>query len=290
MRSLLLNSSPLNSKIWNACVRGLASQSAVQSLPGIDRYSTLGQRWQQHENQILIAGVDKQELELEKAGIAITELTRREKWEEIENYCHVNGINRSAEQCRQRWHRLSHAVSKIKHWESCRPPGKSSFWSMKTSEKKSEGLLFSLDLETFNAIDVIQSRNEVACRTTDFSDAEAVSPESPSSEVNGQQQIMDIEAQQGTQETTASITNDQGVHAPNQESSNTWMEVAHETNSAGTEDRPLLFVNAINECLSYLKDMVFDPGEPLKAQADRGCGTDTQSKSAKSTNKDSSGQ
>eukprot|EP00250_Pteridium_aquilinum_P015584 c22656_g1_i1 orf=1010-1624(-) len=173
MRHLLCNSYVLKTKIWNACVRGIASESVAQNFEGSDKTSTLGQRWQQHENQVLIAGIEKQELELEKGGKWNSEQTRREKWEEIETYCHLYGINRSAEQCRHRWQRLLHAFSKIKNWESCRPPGKSSFWLMKASEKKEEGLSFSLDLETFNALDVIQSKKGQAYSTIDFSSAEA---------------------------------------------------------------------------------------------------------------------
>lgn len=274
MKHLLLNSCVLKTKIWNVCVRGIASESVVQSIEGTDRNSTLGQRWQQHENEILIAGVEKQELELEKAANAYTEPTRREKWEEIETYCHLNGINRSAEQCRQRWQRLLHAFSKIKHWESCRTPGKPSFWSLKANEKKAEGLSFSLDLETFNAMDAIESRKGVACMTTEFSEAEAVGTESPSSEANAQQQIMEASETQGcTQETITSIASNQEDHALNQDSSTALMKSTQQTNVTHNDDRPMIFVNAINECLNYLKDFVPDSGEP--AQVDRGTGVDT---------------
>jgi hypothetical protein len=83
--------------------------------------------------------------------------TSKERWENIAAYCQQNGINRTGPQCRDKWHRLTLAFSKIKNWESYRPPGKKSFWKMKVEERHAEGLGFRLDEHTFAALDAMGS-------------------------------------------------------------------------------------------------------------------------------------
>jgi hypothetical protein len=66
-------------------------------------------------------------------------------------------INRTGPQCKDKWHRLTLAFSKIKNWESFRPPGKKSFWKMKVEERHAEGLGFRLDEHTFAALNAMGS-------------------------------------------------------------------------------------------------------------------------------------
>lgn len=170
-----------------------------------EQKSTCGRRWQLHENLVLIAGKENQELELEKAKKEKIEKTNKEKWEEIETYCHQNGIDRSAEQCRLRWHRLMLAFSKVKNWESRRRPGKLSFWLMKADERREKGLPFSLDWEAFNALDELHSKKGITCATTHFLSEKAdsskfKSTESPSYEVNLRRHIVDEAEMEGCAE------------------------------------------------------------------------------------------
>ncbi|KAI5054962.1 hypothetical protein GOP47_0030107 [Adiantum capillus-veneris] len=175
MRYLLLKSSALANNLWRGFARSIASEPAVHCSDGTEKN---GPRWwQQHENQVLIAGIEKQQLELEKLGRWNAEQSSKKKWEEIENFCYSMGISRNAEQCRQRWQRLLTAFFKIKSWENCIPLGKKSFWLMSASDRKKEGLSLNLDRETFHAINVIQSRKELWYSTAGFSSAGEVSSE-----------------------------------------------------------------------------------------------------------------
>ncbi|MCO5555869.1 hypothetical protein L7F22_009414 [Adiantum nelumboides] len=201
MRHLLLKSSVLNTNLRKAFARSIASEPAVHRNDGADRNGTTGQRWQQHENQVLIAGIEKQQLELEKSGRWNAEQSRKKKWDEIENFCHLKGINRTADQCRCRWTRLLHAFFKVKSWENCIPRGKSSFWLMGSSEKKVEGLPLNLDQRTFDMIDVIQSRKESWYSTAVFSGGDTDNLERDECSVQQQSDTADYEARQSAAET-----------------------------------------------------------------------------------------
>lgn len=293
MRHLLLKSSLSKTNLWKAFTRGVASEPVVQCNDGADKNGTLGQRWQQHENQVLIEGMEKQELEFEKVGRWNAEQNWKEKWEEIENFCHSKGINRSAEQCRKRWQRLMHAFFKIKSWESCIPPGKASFWLMKASEKKVEGLPFSLDWNTFNAIDLIQNRKELWLSTCGFSSAEEVSIESPSSDVNSPQvetddletprcdeaqhqlERHDVETQPQSRvkhqsetddsHTATSISNDEDMHALEDVPSTALMEPAIQVQKPHYDDRPPVLVRFVHQCLVDLEGLDYDSCDSTKS-------------------------
>lgn len=56
-----------------------------------------------------------------------------------------------------------------------------------------------------------------------------------------------------TSETITSIASNQEDHALNQDSSTALMKSTQQTNVTHNDDRPMIFVNAINECLNYLK-------------------------------------
>ncbi|KAH7294075.1 hypothetical protein KP509_28G055100 [Ceratopteris richardii] len=182
MRHALHKSFVLKACLWRNSTRGIASEPVVQCHSGADRNSTLGQRWLEHENEVLLKAIQKQEHLIEKAENPSAESHRRLKWEEIETFCHSEGIFRSAEQCRNRWQRLLNAFNRVKSWESCRSPTKTSFWAMKASDRKSGGLPPTFDRSTFDFIDLIQNRKDISRSMVASAAGEEATAENPSSE------------------------------------------------------------------------------------------------------------
>lgn len=138
-------------------VRGMSSEPALQNIePEIKKRT----RWQLHETMVLIAAKRKQDLKL--AGRKSDLKTAGEKWQEVEIYCQQNGIERTAQQCRSKWERITAIYSKIKDWEERRSDN-SSFWLMKPDERKAEGFHHGLDRETFRALDELYSKTSSKC-------------------------------------------------------------------------------------------------------------------------------
>lgn len=157
MRQALYGSCKSRPQVWH--VRGTASQAViVDDTEASQKKTTRWRRWQAHETMVLITAKQQQELgQLERAEAENGSKRVKKKWEEIEAFCQENGIERTAQQCKDRWDRLMVTYSQIRSWEKTRRPDKLSFWSMKLDERKAEGFLLNLDQETYNALDEVHN-------------------------------------------------------------------------------------------------------------------------------------
>jgi hypothetical protein len=135
-------------QIWHA--RRIVSQPIeISEIEAIHKTATHKKRWQPHETQILIAAKKEVESVIDENGLR----RKRKRWEDIEMLCQTKGVERTAQQCKERWDRLMVLYSQIRSWENARNSERLSFWSMDVSERKSNGFLMGLDHESYIALD-----------------------------------------------------------------------------------------------------------------------------------------
>ncbi|KAL2653448.1 hypothetical protein R1flu_021576 [Riccia fluitans] len=75
-----------------------------------------------------------------------------ERWQWIEDYCWEQRVERSAQQCRDRWERMSADFKKVGDLEKQVPRGGISYWQMSIDERKNKKLPSNFPQEIFHAL------------------------------------------------------------------------------------------------------------------------------------------
>lgn len=75
-----------------------------------------------------------------------------ERWQWIEDYCWEYGVERSAQQCRDRWERMSADFKKLGDFEKHVPTGGISYWQMSIEDRKVRKLPSNFQQEVFQAL------------------------------------------------------------------------------------------------------------------------------------------
>ena len=141
---------------WHA--RRIVSQPfEMGEIEAIQRTATHRKRWQPHETQVLIAA----KKEIESAIVENGSKRKRKRWEDIEIFCQTKGVDRTAQQCKERWDRLMVLYSQIRSWENACSAERSSFWSMDLDKRKSNGFLMGIDQESYAALDELCNKEGI---------------------------------------------------------------------------------------------------------------------------------
>ncbi|CAM6097005.1 unnamed protein product [Calypogeia fissa] len=75
-----------------------------------------------------------------------------ERWQWIEDYCWDHGVERSAQQCRDRWERMSADFKKVGDFEKHVPRGGISYWQMTIEDRKNKKLPSNFQQEVFHSL------------------------------------------------------------------------------------------------------------------------------------------
>ncbi|KAL3685324.1 hypothetical protein R1sor_003346 [Riccia sorocarpa] len=75
-----------------------------------------------------------------------------ERWQWIEDYCWEHRVERSAQQCRDRWERMSADFKKVGDFEKQVPRGGVSYWHMSIDDRKTKKLPSNFQQEIYHAL------------------------------------------------------------------------------------------------------------------------------------------
>jgi len=78
--------------------------------------------------------------------------TAQEKWQSIEDYCWLHFVQRSAQQCQDKWESMSAEFKKVKDFECGSLPGKKPYWLMTIDERKSVRVPPNFQKEVYTAL------------------------------------------------------------------------------------------------------------------------------------------
>jgi hypothetical protein len=78
--------------------------------------------------------------------------TAQEKWQSIEDFCWVRLVQRSAQQCQDKWESMSAEFKKVKDFESGSLHGQKSYWLMTIDERKSVRVPPNFQKEVYSAL------------------------------------------------------------------------------------------------------------------------------------------
>ncbi|BBM97103.1 protein MpTRIHELIX25 [Marchantia polymorpha subsp. ruderalis] len=108
--------------------------------------------WTLTELQVLqTAKREDQEKQL-KADPKEKHKSAAERWQWIEDYCWDQRVERSAQQCRDRWERMSADFKKVGDFEKQVPRGGTSYWQMTIDDRKTKKLPSNFQQEIFHAL------------------------------------------------------------------------------------------------------------------------------------------
>ncbi|CAM6082924.1 unnamed protein product [Calypogeia fissa] len=94
-----------------------------------------------------------------KGGLKEKKKTAVERWQWIEDYCWAQGVQKSAQQCQDKWELLASEFKKVHDYEKNIPSGQRSYWEMLGDERKKNRLPRNFYKEVF------QSLTEWYCRS-----------------------------------------------------------------------------------------------------------------------------
>lgn len=78
--------------------------------------------------------------------------TAQEKWQSIEDYCWSHLVQRSAQQCQDKWESMSAEFKKVKDYESGTLQGQKSYWQMTIDERKGVRVPPNFQKEVYQAL------------------------------------------------------------------------------------------------------------------------------------------
>lgn len=87
-----------------------------------------------------------------KGAPGIKHRTAQEKWQSIEDYCWLHFVQRSAQQCQDKWESMSAEFKKVKDFECGTLPGQKPYWQMTIDERKSVRVPPNFQKEVYTAL------------------------------------------------------------------------------------------------------------------------------------------
>ncbi|KAH9314569.1 hypothetical protein KI387_023196 [Taxus chinensis] len=132
-----------------------------------DRRQKSRVRWSIADTSILIEA-KRIERDTQTNGSAMKKaISSTEKWKIVQNYCSSHGVDRTANQCRDRWEHVLPDFKRIRDYESHIPSGHDSYWNMTTRERIDRKLPANYAKEIFDAMEMAEEgrmkRHEMDC-------------------------------------------------------------------------------------------------------------------------------
>lgn len=78
--------------------------------------------------------------------------TAQERWQAIEDHCWAHSVQRSAQQCQDKWESIGADFKKVKDYERGLVPGQKSYWDMSNDDRKKKRLPPNFHKEVFTAM------------------------------------------------------------------------------------------------------------------------------------------
>jgi glutathionylspermidine synthase len=107
--------------------------------------------WTLMELQVLQAAKREDQDKQLKADPKEKHKSAAERWQWMEDYCWAHAVERSAQQCRDRWERMSADFKKVGDFEKHNRSGPS-YWQMSIDERKHKKLPSNFQQEVFHSL------------------------------------------------------------------------------------------------------------------------------------------
>lgn len=104
------------------------------------------------EEMMVLQGAKREDRDRHEHGVKGNQNSAQERWNWIEDKCWNNGVQRSAQQCHDKWEVISTAYRKVYNNEKYVCHGQKSYWIMSTDERKKNKLPPNFQREVFNAL------------------------------------------------------------------------------------------------------------------------------------------
>eukprot|EP01018_Ginkgo_biloba_P019319 Gb_12440 [translate_table: standard] len=110
-------------------------------------------RWTISETLILINAKQTEKNVPSPGGFMKQAKSAIEKWRTTSAQCHLNGLDRTATQCRDRWDHIQPDYKKIRHYEQNIVSDHESYWNMTAKERIDKKLPANFTKEIFDAME-----------------------------------------------------------------------------------------------------------------------------------------
>lgn len=117
--------------------------------------------WSVSEMLVLQSAKREDVVRAGKGAPGIKHRTAQEKWQSIEDYCWSHFVQRSAQQCQDKWESMSAEFKKVKDFECGILPGQKPYWHMTIDERKSVRVPPNFQKEVYTALWEWYDKNRV---------------------------------------------------------------------------------------------------------------------------------
>ncbi|KAH9327964.1 hypothetical protein KI387_000072, partial [Taxus chinensis] len=111
-------------------------------------------RWSITDTLVLIAAKHIERETQSNGGAMKKAISSSEKWKIVQKYCVAHGLNRTPNQCRDRWEHIQPDFKKIRDYEANIPSGHDSYWTMTVQERNDKKLPPKYPEEVFHSMEV----------------------------------------------------------------------------------------------------------------------------------------
>lgn len=104
------------------------------------------------EEMLVLQAAKREDLHRHERGAKGSQNAAQERWNWIEDFCWASGVQRSAQQCHDKWEVISTAYKKVYNNEKYVCNGQKSYWNMSPEERKRNKLPPNFQKEIFTAL------------------------------------------------------------------------------------------------------------------------------------------
>lgn len=104
------------------------------------------------EEMLVLQAAKREDFHRHDRGMKGIQNPVQERWNWIEDYCWASGVQRSAQQCHDKWEVISTAYKKVYNNEKYACNGHKSYWNMSPEERKRNKLPPNFQKEVFSAL------------------------------------------------------------------------------------------------------------------------------------------
>lgn len=104
------------------------------------------------EEMLVLQAAKREDRDRHERGSKSSQNPAQDRWNWIEDYCWTLGVQRSAQQCHDKWEVISTAYKKVYNIEKYVCSGQKSYWNMLPEERKKNKLPPNFQREIFNAL------------------------------------------------------------------------------------------------------------------------------------------
>lgn len=135
---------------------GFAHPAVSEQMDENGERSSRHPRWSKEETVVLVEAKRKQEEDARQLSLTGRAFSANEKWEFVQAFCKVRGVDRDAQQCRKRWSNLYGEYRKIKDW--CMQNQAENYWALRRDRRKDAKLPGTFEFEIFAVMDSFISK------------------------------------------------------------------------------------------------------------------------------------